>query len=57
MSSETFALLQHLLTIEVTDVSYEDVIATLKQHFEDKLLRVSISSARFSRKVNQSLIS
>ena len=36
MSPETFALLQNLLTREVTDVSYEEVKAALKQHFEEK---------------------
>ena len=32
-SPETFALLQNVLTREVTDVSYEEVKAALKQHF------------------------
>ena len=36
MSPETFALLQNLLTREVTNVSYEEVKAALKQHFEEK---------------------
>ena len=36
MSPETFALLQNLLTREATDVSYEEVKAALKQHFEEK---------------------
>ena len=36
MSPETFALLQNLLTREVTDVTYEEVKAALKQHFEEK---------------------
>ena len=36
MSPETFALLQNLLTREVTDVSYEEVKAALRQHFEEK---------------------
>ena len=36
MSPETFALLQNLLTREVTDVSYEEVKAVLQQHFEEK---------------------
>ena len=51
MSPETFALLQNLLTREVTDVSYEEVKAALIIFS----LRISISSARFSRKVNLSL--
>ena len=36
MSPETFSLLQNLLTREVTDVSYEEMKAALKQHFEEK---------------------
>ena len=36
MSPETFALLQNLLTREVTDVSYEKVKAAHKLHFEEK---------------------
>ena len=36
MLPETFALLQNLLTREVTDVSYEEVKAALRQHFEEK---------------------
>ena len=36
MSPETFTLLQNVLTREVTDVSYEEVKAALKQHFEGK---------------------
>ena len=36
MSPETFALLQNVLTREVTDVSYEEVKAALKHHFEEK---------------------
>ena len=36
MSPETCALLQNLLTREVTDVSYEEVKAALQQHFEEK---------------------
>ena len=36
MSPDTFALLQNLLTREMTDVSYEEVKAALKQHFEEK---------------------
>ena len=36
MSPETFALLQNLLTREVTDVTYEEVKAALKQYFEEK---------------------
>ena len=36
MSPETFALLQNLLTREVTDVTYEEVKAALRQHYEEK---------------------
>ncbi len=36
MSPETFVLLQNLLTRKVTDVSYEELKAALKQHFEEK---------------------
>ena len=36
MSPETFVLLQNFLTREVTDVSYEEVKAVLKQNFEEK---------------------
>ena len=59
MSTETFTILQNVLTREVTDVSCEELKTALKQHFEETIfsMRVSISSARFSRKVNQSLIS
>ena len=35
MSPETFALFQNLLTKEVTNVSYEEVKAALKDHFEE----------------------
>ena len=35
MSPETFALLHNLLTREVTDVTYEEVKAAHKQHFEE----------------------
>ena len=35
MSPETFALLQNLLTREVTDVTYEEVKAALRQHYEE----------------------
>ena len=36
MSPETFALLQNLLTREVTDVTYKEVKAALRQHYEEK---------------------
>ena len=36
MSPETFALLQNVLTREVTDVTYEEVKAALRQHYEEK---------------------
>ena len=56
MSPETFVLLQNLLTRKVTDVSYEEMKAALKQHLRKTQFSRSISSARFSRKVNLSLI-
>ena len=36
MSPETLALIQNLLTREVTAASYEEVKAALKQHFKEK---------------------
>ena len=36
ISPETFALLKNLLTREVRDVTYEDVKAALRQHYEEK---------------------
>ena len=36
MSPETFELLQNLLTREVTDVTYEEVKAALRQNYEEK---------------------
>ena len=62
MSPETFALLQNLLTREVTDVSYEEVKAAINTALISMnnvilSLRVSIYSERFSRTVNLSLIS
>ena len=36
MSPETFALLQNLLIREEKDVTYKEVKAALKQHFEEK---------------------
>ena len=36
MSTETFTILQNVLTREVTDISCEELKAALKQHFEEK---------------------
>ena len=52
MSPETFALLQNLLSREVTDVTYDEVKAALRQHYEKNGILLA-ARLDFFRKVQQ----